>query len=572
MSQRMKRLLTAALALAMVGVMVLSAGFVPARSSRVTLGGGDASAPGDYELYTDDTACFRLEYPADSEVSQEDGAVYFSASGDFVIGAQFVYSLNEEVFVYSAADMAALFNADASWLAMWTGADEAEIVQIGKMDFPAGEGICIEYTGTLDGDEWSGRAVLFDGLGDFGCYCVQAILQDDEDAGDRWELFGHVCDSFEITGAYQPEGMTVYEVPDWEMEFMVHDEYLDDAEYTDDPIGQSLRLQPADLSLSDGSILIDKMTYGADEDVEDIMDESLDFILSNKDDAQVLSEPETADVPGRFNGGAFLASYTENGADMYTVHAYLGTDDGWWSMIGTADEEGMEPVLNAMFDVLYSARFGGGDRVKVNAGVAAILDRIEGQDGFCTDPGDGFGPRPIGSVTDVNGDGSYEFLALYELERGGSRFAVYELWTIQAGGALQLDQGVLYEAAGSDMGTVFLYEKDGAEYLGKWAGLFDDDGGYTSRTEYTPLSGDESALLYDEATVLESVAPADGDDEFYIDGEAVSESAFDEASEQYELRMVLNWFGGAFAAPGDDTTPFDSMMDFDELRQHDFGS
>ncbi len=565
MSHSKKNRPAALLALAMAGVMLLTAGFAPARG-RVTLGGGDSDDT-EYELYTSDTACFRLEYPAGSEVSQEDGAVYF-ASGNFIIGAQFVYSLNDEVFVYSAADMASqLFNSE-ELLEAWTGAEDLDIVETGKMGSGDSECYRVDYTCYVDDQSWSGCLLVFDGLGEFGCYCLQALIRDDDDAEARWAQFDHVAASFQVTDAYQTEGMTVYEVPDWELEFMVQDMNLSDIEYTNDPIGQSLRLQPAGTSLSQGSVLMDKLTYGPEEDIEDIMNESLDFILSSKEDAEVVSEPDTEQLIGRNPAGIYLASYTDRGATVYTVHVYIGSDDGWWSMIGTSDEDHLEAVMSTMSDVLLSARFGGGDNVKVNKSVAAILDRIEGLDGF---EASGY-PQPRGSVTDVNGDGRMEFLAVYECLDGGDMYVMYDVWSIREGGAQLLDEGRLYADTGASMGTVFLYERDGVDYLCKWVGTHDDQANYISHAEYIPLSEDEGELLFDEALVLDSVSPDSGHDEYYINGEEVSADDFSEEEGQFTLRVVLNWFGGAFAAPGDDTTPFDSMMSFDELREYDFGS
>lgn len=564
MSYRTKKRLAALLALAMAAVMLLSAGFTTARG-RVTLTGGGSET--EYELYTCDEACFSLEYPAGGEVSEPyDNGVFITVADGFHLAAEYAYSLNDEMLLYSAADMASLIAADEDRLTLWTGADELDVVETGKMNSPAGQCYRFDYVSEVGGEPWSGCLVIFDGQGEFGCYCLQALIRDDDDSEAHWDQFDHVFSSFRITDAYQLESMTLYEVPDWEMEFLVHDEYLDDIEYTDDPIGQSLRLQPAGATMSQGSILIDKLTFGPDEDLEDIMNESLDFILSNKEDAEVIAEPDTEDLIGRNPAGIFIAGYIDRGAPIYTVHAYIGSDDGWWSMIGNADEDHLEAVMTIMSDLMVSMRFGGdsGDNVKVNKSVAAILDRLEDQDGF---QADGY-LIPRASVTDVNGDGRWEFLAVYKIDSS----VMYDVWSIREGGAQLLDHGELYVEAGASMGTLFLYEKDGVDYLCKWTGIYDDEDSYTSRSQYIPLSEDEGELLFDEALTLEVLTPADSDEsEYYVNGKEASESAYSSQEDQFELLVVLNWFGGAFAAPGDETTPYDSMMTFDEMRQHDFG-
>ena len=567
MSNRIKNRLLRLLALVMAGAMLLTAGFASA-GSRVSLGGGRADDT-EYETYTNETACFSLEYPAGGQVETPyDNGVFITVADGFRLGAEYAFSLNDEVFLYSAADMAALLAADEDRLTEWTGAEELDVVETGKMNTSMGECFRFDYVSEVEGVPWSGCLVIFNGQGDFGCYCLQALIRDDDDSGACWDQFDHVIDSFRITDAYQVEGITVYEVPDWDLEFMVQDENLSDAEYTDDPVGQSLRLQPADTTLSQGSILMDKLTCGPEEDIEDIMDDSLAFILENKENAQTLVEPHTGEYIGRYPAGSYMASYTEKGADVYVTHAYVGTDDGWWCLAGTSDEDHLDAVLTTMSDLLVSLRFGGEGNVKVNDSVAAILDRIEGQEDFFA----GGYPRPVASVTDVNGDGRMEFLAIYEIHAGSSNAIMYDVWSIREGGAQLLDQGTLYVEAGASMGTLFLYEKDGVDYLCKWTGIYDDEDSYTSRSEYIPLSEDESQLLFDEAVTLEIFSPSDGDSEYYVNGKEVTEDAYDQAKGSFQLLVVLNWFGGAFAAPGDETTPYDSMMSFDELREYDFGS
>ena len=571
---------------ALLAAMMLLAMALTAGSARVSLSADDGV---EYETYTNEMTRFSLSYPAGSQVSEPyDNLVMFTVSDSFRVTAEYAYyTVGTERFVYSAADFTAMIADDAQVLADWVGVDAVTVAAIVR-----DEAFFRVYFATqISGEDWDGRLYIFDGQGEFGCYVLQGIIRDGADSA-CWDQLFRIAASFQVLEPYEAEDMTIYEIADWDMEVMLQNGNVGDIRFENSGGMKALTVVPGGCSESDAGLVMDQLIYDSSYSMEQIMNESADFILS-KPDAQMISAPSTEAAPiGRYTSGMYMASYTDNGGTVIALRVFIPHGDDWWSISARSTEDALEPVMAAVSDMLFSLRFGGeptvgaaesmssaGGTADINKSLPQILDWIESQDNFYG----GQYTSPIGCVSDVNGDGNYEFLALYETTEGAGAYNVmYEVWTIRPEGAGQLDQGVLFMEVGGNDGFVGLAEKDGVYYLLKSSSGWDGDVG-TDVRQLIPLSGDETALLYDQALeysyitqLIESDGGVGTTTTLYAGGEPVPDSELGRYSASVKPVLHAGLMGDStrsdLTGTSRDLYGLGEAVSFDELRQHDFNA
>ena len=145
-----------------------------------------------------------------------------------------------------------------------------------------------------------------------------------------------------------------------------------------------------------------------------------------------------------------------------------------------------------------------------------------------------------------------------------------------------LDQGVLFMEVGGNDGFVGIAEKDGVYYLEKSSSGWDGDVG-TDVRQLIPLSGDETALLYDQAleySYITQLIESDGGmgttTTLYVGGEPVPDSELDRYSASMKPVLQAGLMGDSTRSEltgySRDLYGLGEAISFDELRQHDFNA
>lgn len=154
--------------------------------------------------------------------------------------------------------------------------------------------------------------------------------------------------------------------------------------------------------------------------------------------------------------------------------------------------------------------------------------------------------EPLGCVDDFDGDGNQEFLALFQTRaKNGTQTASYALFTLLSDGPKLLDDGILYQEAGGNGGSVGIAKgKDGAVYLTRFT---KQPAGDTMNNQYAYIpwgsvgTADEANSYYMEArwTVGEEESGT------YILGDSrVDRDNFEKSRGNYTVLYELNIVAG----------------------------
>ncbi len=353
MKRYRNRVLALLLAAGMLAGMALSSGFTLRSGGNFLTEVFDEGEEG-YKTYTNDVVKFTLEYPAGYDLAEPyENLVIISSGNDFRVVAEYAYTTADgSCYIYSAADFASLIDADRQVLAEWLGLDNFEVVDKGHGKI--GEKECYEYDVLmeLNGNQCSGSLLIFDGKGDFGCYCIQTMVnQDSPDVDEYIEQQVHLVDTFQVTGAYQEEGLVRTYIDEVGMEF-ISGEYEDGGYFKDTGM---VHIYPVQRVASKGGVSFYESSYSGTTDLSQVIDEALDYYFTNKSQTQYVSEPGAVGL-GRYDCVAAQIRFLDKGEWMNVVRVYYLRDGMYWFLTMTSSDEYMESMVALTHQIVASLR------------------------------------------------------------------------------------------------------------------------------------------------------------------------------------------------------------------------
>ncbi len=580
-----KRLTALALAAMMLAAMALGAGAADAGERSVFLPEGieltapdtAAVAADGYVLYENEHVKFSMEVPAAYTVTEPyENTVLVTDEDpqDFQVHAEYTFATVDSAhFLYDAQDFADLIEADKKQLTDWVGTQELEVLGTGWGEV-AGKR-CFVCAFTMNGGDATGGLYIFDGQGDFGCYCVTAFINERSDKAALYgEQLQHMVETFAVTGPYQMEGYTLYdmEAEDARVRFFLRGE----AKVND---GDSAAIYPVSSVYSEANIYVSRGYETADHTLDRMIELNTGYFFSYCDNARFTTQPSHFDL-GRYSYDMVELEYDQDETHLTTRSAVFISGGFWWEVEAEYTAEYADTVNDTFSDILFSLRVDNdgavpgtvssapeapaqtqdsqpaADNNAGSAGVSAVLDVIQAQEGFS--PSD---KEPIGFVYGLPG-GSELLVTEYEIaETGGGYSVCSDAWLVGAGSAVLLGRNQVYKEAGGGMGWVTVAEKDGVTYVGLQSYMSYETGSDEYRV-YLPVDEQEGA--FGEGVYMEIHNVLDGNGFVFgsamVDGASCAEEDFYAAVRGFDdvddgLPMDLRW------------GPDDGVMSFDGLRE-----
>ncbi len=565
-----KRLGAWALAALMAACAVLSSGMARDSSRGFFLPGpAQTEAEEGYEKYENDHVKFAMEVPEGYEVTEPYENVTLVTDGDdFRVSVEYAFaSADNAHFIQSAADFAALIEADRTVLTDWVGSEDLRVQVSDWGDIDGTPCYMCAYDLDLNGKSYAGGLYIFDGLGDFGCYCMQALINRDAPRVEEYvEQQEHVVRSFYVTAPYQAEGYAYY---DMELEGSPVTFFARDTAHIEE-YSSSLGVYALEHVYSEASVTIMKTAWDAEDDLERVLSGTANYYFDSWDNARYTAQTSQFDL-GRYSYSMTSMEAYDDG-ERYTIYIAVFLSGGeYWKVTARSTDEYAEQTAAAFSDTLFSLCInndgltasapeatrtsGGGGNSGGGSGVSAVLDIIEAQEGF--DGGSNGWMEPLGYVRDMGG--CQLLVTMYAVTDDGVMRDVYsDAWLIGADSAVLLKRDELFEEVGGNSGSVAVAEKDGVVYVVQESHTAD---GSSFLTDYSYLPIDVAAGRFGESVNMMHVGTAGRPDlsSFFIAGEAVSGADFDAARAQYVLDpdMPINIMQGSGG----------SVMTFGGLRQ-----
>ncbi len=552
-----KRLTALALAALMLAAMALSAGAADVGGSNIFLPEGiELTAPSQtaegYVLYENGDVLFSLEVPEEFEISEPFvNGVLVSSGEDFRLSAEYVFATADNAhFLYDAQDFADLIEADKKQLTDWVGSEELEVLGTGWGEVSGKR--CFVCAFSMDGGDTSGCLYIFDGLGDFGCYCVTAALNE---RSEQAELYGqalqHLVETFTVTGPYQMEGYTLYqrEEDDAPVTFFVKTPVNVDEDGAD--------IYPVDGVYSDANIHI----YQTPWDAEDGMETALTGVVSlyiEDYGGHYTAQPSYFDL-GRYSYGMSEVEYEDDG-QTYTVRAAVFLSDGYyWKVSAKYTAEYADAVNDALSDVLFSLRVGGAEpdtadspeteapaQVQTTGAlppwdeILAILSDTMDRSDFYMD----LDQEPLVCQSDQNGDGVWELFTVFPCKNGNDIYVVENVWLIDGNGSKCVSTGVLFHEVGGNSGSLSMARKDGTLYAVIRTNQPDGDR-FHDFVDICSLKEGEAALGDEYIAMSRDGVYGDEDNgQYVIDGSQVSRADYEDLLNSFDVIYTLDIMAG----------------------------
>ncbi len=517
-----------------------------------------------YERYENTAVCFALDVPEEYEVTEPYENVAMIADGDdFRLSAEYAwYTAAEDHFIRSAEDFAALIQTDAAALTDWIGTDELEVIGSGWGDVDGTDVFTCAFTLSRSGKDYSGALYIFGGQGDFGCYCMQALLNEGSSKADLYaQQLEHMVRSFAVTGPYQAEGYTLCEMEskDVPVSFLVR-ETARTEQFT-----YVASVIPEDATATEACVSIGQTVYDADHDLETVLDSLCGYYFNNKDDARFTAQPSHFDL-GQYSYDMVEMEYADDGEHYALSMAVFVTDGMYWEVDAETCAEYADATAAVFSDVLFSLRVNGddiatpassgGQMLGVVGGVGEVLDATEAQEGFTGGGADGW-MEPLGFVAELDNGGRL-LLTEYEMQDGNMTSVYTDAWYMSDGMGILLARNELYQEVGGNSGAVSLVRKDGQIYMllesQRWEGDSFND-------YYAYMLWNEDQGGFEPASSMEAHGTVGQEDQglYAVDGQAADRAAFDGARAAYSVYIgpmdIVQGHGN-----GD-------VMDFAALRQ-----
>lgn len=572
-----KKLCALALAALTLAAMVLSCGMARDGGRGFFLPELESSDSEEgYERYENDAVKFALDVPEDYELTEPyENVTLVSDGDDFRVSAEYTFTTADQAhFLQCAADFASLIESDKTVLTDWVGSDQLEVLASGWGDIDGTACYVCAYSMPRGGKDYSGGLYVFDGQGDFGCYCLQGLLNEDSDkAGLYSQQLEHIVRSFSVTAPYQAEGYTLY---DMEHEGSPVQFFTRDTARVEQ-YSSSICIYPVDDVFSESSVSIMQTPWEPTDDLETVLDSASHYYFDYKEDTKYTAQPSHFDL-GRYSYDMISLEYYEDGERYSVSAARFISGDYYWEVCAEGTDEYADETAAAFSDTLFSLRLNGDGLTSAasevpadtpepasetaqtsggSGGVIALLDMTEAQDDFY----DSEYLDPIGYVKELP-NGGRMLVTLYEMADNSGDvpdYSVYaDAWIIGDGSATLLGHNELYREVGGNSGSVSVGEKDGAVYVELEAHLWEGDR-FNNYYAYLPVN--EQDGCFDEGVYMEAHGTVGEEDqgEYIIGGESLSRSDFDQARSAYdpdgEMPMDIQQGHGN-----------GSVMDFEGLR------
>ena len=573
-----KRLTALALAALMLAAMALTAGAADGGDRSVFLPEGiELTAPDNgaaaegYVLYENDHVKFSMEVPAAYEVLEPyENIMLVTAEDptDFQVHAEYVFAtVDNSHFLYDAQDFAEFIRLDGKQLTDWLGTEDIEVLGSGWGEVSGKQ--CYVCAFTMNGGDSSGALYLFDGQGDFGCYCVTAVINE---KSDNAALYGqqlqHMIETFTVTGPYQMEGYTLYEREDKDVPvaFFVKD----GASVSEGP-----DIYPVDGIFTDANIHIYRMSWEAGDGMEKAL-ASVGRLYIDDYGGHYSAQNSYFDL-GRYSYGMAEVEYEDDGK-TYTYRAAVFLADGYYWQVSEKYTAEYADVVNDTFsDVLFSMRVGtpapaqaqetqpaaedtGAPAAASYAeppwdDILGVLSDTMDRDNFYMD----FDQQPLVCQSDRNGDGVWELLMVYLCKDGIDVYAMENVWLIDGNGPKCVSSGVLFHEVGGNSGTLSMAQKDGKLYAIIQTRQ-PDGSSFNDFANIISLKEGEAALGGEMISMNRTGVYGDEDNgQYVIDGGPVSRSEYEGTLNSFDVIYTIDILAG-----GDenysDVVPFNTLF------------
>lgn len=470
-------------AIVIVLIIAISVVFSNRSGNRDTEDAGKAAQKesAKYEIYSNNEVHFSVEYPENYMVTEPGDNNVLITEGekaDFQVTVEYAYSTPKNSMIYSAKDFDDQVSSNANILTDWLGTEKVKVTDYKKGKLAGRDSYEYDFELEIEGSKYTGQLSVVDGDGQFGCYSFMSVINEEaEDAPVYKEQSEAMKESFEITGAYQPEGYTIYNYDDLDMQFAVRDEAMGQTKMS----GGSVVVYPVEGVYSEASIWIDESSYSEKEkDAASVLKVTCDGYFTGSRQGKYTSQPEKLEC-GRYPCTSIEAEYSDKG-ETFRLSVFTFVHDGkYWQVKMKSTEENYEMCKKAVSDILYSIRFssfgqpefskitdsegddykGGEASADTEGLIADIINNIESRSEYVTDSM----WKPLAVTDDFNGDGVQEFLCVYELKSGGAVDVMYDVWSLGKSGADKIRSEVLFREVGGNSGVVGIIRSGGEAYL-----------------------------------------------------------------------------------------------------------
>ena len=348
-----KRLGAWALAALMTACMVLGSGMVRDSGRGFFLPGlVPAEAEEGYEKYENDNVKFAMEVPEGYEVTEPYENVTMVTDGDdFRVSVEYAFtSADSAHFLQDAEDFADLLKADTTVLTDWVGTDDLRVVAADWGDIDGTPCYVVAYDLDLNGKSYTGGLYVFDGLGDFGCYCMQALINRDAPKVEEYVKYQeHIVRSFYVTAPYQAEGYAYY---DMKLEGSPVAFFARDTAHIEE-YSSSLGVYALEHVYSEASVTIMKSAWKAEDDLEKVLNSAASYYFDSWDNARYTAQTSQFDL-GRYSYNMISMEAYKDG-EHYTIYIAIFTSgDSYWKVTARSTDEYAEQTASAFSDTLFS--------------------------------------------------------------------------------------------------------------------------------------------------------------------------------------------------------------------------
>lgn len=526
----------------------------------------------EYKNYANKETLFALDYPQDYDLSEPYvNGVLISDGSDFRAAAEYAVTSASGTFLYSAADFAAQIDADPQVLSDWVGSP-ATVTDSGREELGGQTAYRYEYETQSDGVSCEGQLYILDGQSEYGCYCFQTLTAGGKE-DDYEEQIEHMEDSFRVTGAYQAPGYQIHSFAGDTIFFAVPETAGELDSYG---LGTLISYYPVDGVFVESNIWIDdtSCTTGKTK-VEDLLFDELRAAFKNVE-AHGNGYTNIDPLPiGRYPYWQIEAEFYKEDTPYTKIEIALDVDGTYWTIEAETNAEYEAQTRQALELLIMSLRFGkqesGGaegepaqtSQPDVNDLVKGVIRHIKGQENYSEED---FAPSLV-SVTDEDGNGCLELLALYQTNTNGLYQVRFDVWAAQGEGTGQLATGVVFDAVGGNGGSVGL-AKDASGKL--WVEVRQrtmmGTSGSSTLYRFLPFNADGTDLDADGLLQLEEWNTYNQDDMsvadegWRLDGEDANKAVFMANLNQFTWVYTMDIYDA----------PKKPVMSFDDAEEYDF--
>lgn len=535
-----------------------------------------------YAEYTNSSVLFSLEYPEGCELTEPNQNNVLIRDGEGLqITAEYAYTTQSQSYVYSAGDFAAQLDRDPQVLRDWLGVDTAEPAGSGVEQIAGTDAYVYDFTLELSDGPYIGRLCLLDGRGDLGCYTLTTVYPAASDKASLYEeQCAHAADSLRVNGAYTPEGIRVFRCEAEDYSFLMGDSLTGEVKIE----GSKATVYPVEKVFTKCRITLDESVYDPDDgEPWDVLTRRAMNLLSDKESHSNGFTRQDFSL-GRYEYVGLSAEYTEGGAGYQYLDVLFEHDGEYWVLSCRFTPEYQDAAYAAVSDILASLRFGeeagisragqsGGsqgeqsasapsDEISLNKAAASLLRELEDED-LSRDY------EPLISVTDLDGDGSWELLASWVEKDDGAYEVKFALWTTQGDNLVELAEDTLYTQAGGNTGTVGLAKREDACYLTLYTSRPQDQT-FHRYYRYAPISLGNDDLEEGNVLMESHVVYQDGEinsGNYKVGGKTVNQGVFDSAQKEFRGVVTLDLMKGPDASGLSMTWDQAKSYDFDNDRE-----